>query len=469
MMKLRVIGTVAAVLLFVLATPRRVLTEGPAANPGAHSPGYAPEVHHELGGGFSDAPEGGAWNASDAPLHSVLRADQNLPLTADVILVISRDGSLFTDVQVSGTEPPIAGEQPGVDIKAPNGTVYRERYTIRNTDTSSLSIAMGVGRAIDRDPALRTALLGYIVPPSARTPTDNFGYRLYQTPVANQSFHADGVGHTAFDLPFGWSISGVGSAHTHVSIPALIADGGPTLALQRSIPGRAPVADDKGPQIIFQGAFGSADAYNQIGAISTTYDTGNAVTLGFNTAQGGGSAQRMALGLGLRIGSPAGGDCGTGCLNAATAVKINNVSLNRASGNGATLTASPPDPPGITSTAGRMNGIGTTCAITPAYSSRIYMQISGDILNTLQSGGGFAQLRYGMGAAPVNGASPAGISLGTGVHLTHATAAQQVPFSVAGIATGLRPGTAYWLDLAVGTQQGGVAQTVNLTCIAYEI
>lgn len=138
--------------------------------------------------------------------------------------------------------------------------------------------------------------------------------------------------------------------------------------------------------------------------------------------------------------------------------------------NGATLTASAGNPSATTSTTGVMMGVGSTCKITPLISTRLHLEIYGFISNSTASDGAVPLLKFGTGSAPANGAAPAGSTIGNGPAVINnaSTAGLSVPFKVGGIATGLTPGTQYWLDVDLSVLTGGTATVFNLACVAYE-
>jgi hypothetical protein len=137
---------------------------------------------------------------------------------------------------------------------------------------------------------------------------------------------------------------------------------------------------------------------------------------------------------------------------------------------GATLTATPSDPTGTTSTAAYvMMGFGTTCAITPTKSSRLLVSVYGQIGSTIANDGASYQFRYGTGTAPINGAAATGTLLGSSPGVIATVNNQEYPFNLTLTITGLTPGTAYWMDLGVAATLGGTTKLNNLTCTATEI
>src|SRR6185295_1321536 len=146
----------------------------------------------------------------------------------------------------------------------------------------------------------------------------------------------------------------------------------------------------------------------------------------------------------------------TGITNSTNAIKLalNNVTLQTTSAS----------PTGTTGTA--MMGLGSTCTLTPAYSTRIYLVFHGDCQNSSVA---FVdvQARYGTGAAPANGAAATGTTLGGLIRYNPTTAANAVPFTVGGVITGLTPGTAYWFDICLAVTVG-TGSAAHVTCSAFE-
>lgn len=136
------------------------------------------------------------------------------------------------------------------------------------------------------------------------------------------------------------------------------------------------------------------------------------------------------------------------------------------SGRGAILAASPANPSSTTSTTGVMMGIGSTCHITPSFSTRIELTILGTQGNITAADGAKAQIHYGTGTAPANGAAPTGTSIGG---FAEVDSSNSTPFSLSFIVTGLTVGTAYWFDLDGFTPNAGTAQWTNLACTAKEL
>lgn len=144
----------------------------------------------------------------------------------------------------------------------------------------------------------------------------------------------------------------------------------------------------------------------------------------------------------------------------------NYQTFNRPLSN-ATLQANPSNPTGTASATGVMMGLGTTCSITPVYSTRVRFEIIGSLSNSSAGAGVQPKLMYGTGVAPANGAAFTGTALGQNVSFQPPSANNQAPFALAGLATGLTPGTALWFDVDL-VAGAGTASIASLSCNAME-
>lgn len=137
----------------------------------------------------------------------------------------------------------------------------------------------------------------------------------------------------------------------------------------------------------------------------------------------------------------------------------------------ATYSAQPGNPTGTSNTTGLMMGIAGS--ITPAFSGRLFVSISGSIgSNTTTAGrGAKVQMRFGTGGAPANAAALTGTAIGSLVQwLSFGTTANiKSPFCLTAVTTGLTLGTAYWLDLGLAAITGDTAVVTDLNIAAYEV
>lgn len=130
--------------------------------------------------------------------------------------------------------------------------------------------------------------------------------------------------------------------------------------------------------------------------------------------------------------------------------------------------ATPANPTGTSSTTGVMMGLAGS--ITPSRSGKVLIQVSGDIFNaTAIADGGKAQIRWGTGSAPTNGAALTGTTAGGLVQYIAATTAEKAPFSLNAVVTGLTLGTAVWIDLGLAAITGGTATVNDISISAIEL
>jgi hypothetical protein len=134
-------------------------------------------------------------------------------------------------------------------------------------------------------------------------------------------------------------------------------------------------------------------------------------------------------------------------------------------------TSAPSDPTGTTDTTGKMMGLAG--AFTPQFSGRALIFITGNLTNSTAAAGdgAKAQITYGTGTAPVNGAALTGTAVGSiqSSVLERATASDLQTFSLVALVTGLTVGTAIWLDIRLAAIVGGTALCKNINIVAIEI
>jgi hypothetical protein len=161
------------------------------------------------------------------------------------------------------------------------------------------------------------------------------------------------------------------------------------------------------------------------------------------TVQGANMASLLTAGNGIAI---------TGTTNATVSQSLTN----------AVLQATPTPPTGTTSATGVMMGLGTTCKITPVYSTRVHLAFFGNASQNAVSTFSI-QNRFGTGTAPANGAAPTGTLIGAVASGTSPTSGYQGSFATPVIISGLTPGTAYWFDLSLLTS-GGTSTINSVSC-----
>lgn len=132
-----------------------------------------------------------------------------------------------------------------------------------------------------------------------------------------------------------------------------------------------------------------------------------------------------------------------------------------------TFTSGPFSPSGTASTTLVMQGLGLTCTITPSYSGRVWLDFKGIVFNSTATASTRVQAYFGTGVAPSNSAAVTGTAVGPLLPILSATANQSLAYSVGGIITGLTPGTAYWLDVAIDVTSGS-GTTNSIFCNAME-
>jgi len=141
-----------------------------------------------------------------------------------------------------------------------------------------------------------------------------------------------------------------------------------------------------------------------------------------------------------------------------------NTLSNTQIGLAASITGTPSNPTGTTSTTAVMAGL--AISFTPNKTGKIKITVDGMIANSTAGDGGTAQIAYGTGTAPANGAAATGTAVGNKASLLSSAASQNQSFSLVAIVSGLTAGTAYWIDLQQAAVTGG---TASITGISYTV
>jgi hypothetical protein len=133
----------------------------------------------------------------------------------------------------------------------------------------------------------------------------------------------------------------------------------------------------------------------------------------------------------------------------------------------ATLQVTPTAPTGTSSTSVVMMGLGSTCKITPVFSSRVKVLFIG--VSTNSTSGQVTDMRvfFGTGSAPANGVAQTGTQVGTFVLGQAASLGFDTSFTNGGLVTGLTPGVPVWFDIGMNVS-GGTGSIVTVACTLEE-
>lgn len=134
----------------------------------------------------------------------------------------------------------------------------------------------------------------------------------------------------------------------------------------------------------------------------------------------------------------------------------------------ATLQASPANPTGTTSASAVMMGLGSTCHLTPVYSTRVWLKFTGQVSNTSSAATSSYTAKFGTGTAPVNGAAATGTTIGSTIQQFITTGGTASLLDGGGIITGLTVGVAAWFDLQLAAS-AGTASIGSPSCSAFEL
>ena len=113
------------------------------------------------------------------------------------------------------------------------------------------------------------------------------------------------------------------------------------------------------------------------------------------------------------------------------------------------IQVTPVNPTTTTSTVGVMMGLGASASITPTFTGKLMIVISGDIDNDTNSRGSVVQIRTGTGTAPINGAALTGTTCGGSVNFFQNNSTIRTPFSLNAIINGLILNTSVWIDISL--------------------
>jgi hypothetical protein len=122
---------------------------------------------------------------------------------------------------------------------------------------------------------------------------------------------------------------------------------------------------------------------------------------------------------------------------------------------GAVTESSPADPTLTASAVGVMMGLAAT--VTPTFSGRVLVIVTGMIQNDTATKKASVQLRYGTGAAPANGDALTGTAFGSLKNHVSPTGPGKQGFALAFVKGGLTIDTAYWLDVSLAADANNAA------------
>ncbi len=126
-------------------------------------------------------------------------------------------------------------------------------------------------------------------------------------------------------------------------------------------------------------------------------------------------------------------------------------------------------PTGTTSATTVQMGLGSIWVLTPKWTGRVRIRVSGWATNTAVVNTAI-NATYGTGTAPVNGAAKTGTYFSTAdIIATGAVGAPALPCSFEYEASGLTIGTAYWFDLTLTSDGAGTAIARSTGVIIEEV
>jgi hypothetical protein len=203
-------------------------------------------------------------------------------------------------------------------------------------------------------------------------------------------------------------------------------------------------------------------------ATETWSGTANGTEINFVTTPSGGTSTLTALTLlsGGVMNGATGGDEGAGTLNISSGYFINGANIQKAKAATNSLVASPS---AVTATSPTYKMLGLAGTITPKFNTAIFLSITGLVSDAILADVITLQLSYGTSTAPSNGTALAGTQVGSIYAITQAVATDVTGFNLSAVITGLSAGTAYWLDLALGSSGGHAITCTSVNVAAHEI
>ena len=203
------------------------------------------------------------------------------------------------------------------------------------------------------------------------------------------------------------------------------------------------------------------------GALTVTKTNGTAFGALATVTPGTGVATALANNTNASGGIPTVPVANAQLANSAITINGKSVSLG---GSYAPIRVSaiPTNPLGTTNTSGVMAGLAV--AFTPAATGNILFHVTGDLSNGTSGGGAGAQLRYGTGTAPANGAASTGTPAGALVEgQLVGNPLSTIPFALVAYVPGFTVGTPYWFDLMQLAVTSGTVNLAQLTITIIEL
>lgn len=209
----------------------------------------------------------------------------------------------------------------------------------------------------------------------------------------------------------------------------------------------------------------SADAAVQAYAIQRGNHTGTQLA---STISDFAATVRAVVLTGLDLTSAAAITAADTVLSALGKLQKQITDLGSSKQNVPNISLSTPAAPTATTSATLVH-MGLALSFTPT-GTRMKISITGRLRSSGAGASITSQMAYGTGTAPVNGAAQTGTLLGASISAVEPTGVNTAYFPVTMIyvATGLTPGTTYWVDVCLSTS-GGTAIIANLSTVIEDI
>lgn len=373
-------------------------------------------------------PSAAQKNATGTTVGAILDREYTCSAQGNIIF---RGSSLWTCLAPGASGLPLLSQGAGADL---------HYATLANAGLTNSSITVG-GTVISLGGTAAT-ITGLTLNGSSNTLTVLAGSQLSgQTPIAN---------------------GGTGQATRQLGFNAL-----------------APAPTRAGDLMYYDGSNYVALAGNNSGTRFLQEDVNGLPSWATVAGTGTVTSVTLAAGTGISL-------SGTNPITSAGTITVNNTGVTSVSGaggisgtvttignlslalNNVTVQTTSTSPTGIANATAVMMGFGSTCKLTPVYSTRVKLEFVGSVTNNNSAGQAVINVRYGTGGAPANGAALTGAQIGAPQQYDLVTGAKQLPFNNGVLITGLTPSTAYWFDLSLNTNGTGTASVVNTTCNAFE-